>query len=172
MVDPLRVGVLWDKYTPQVESSMARDLLALSDCGSLIVVTKAKDASKILKALHIEESSGKADVWCVYWTNAESTHSPEAPDSEAEVFVRDLRPLKGNDGGSLSDRLVIPMAPPNHRVRPAPPSANPLYRPMPNPYQKPLWTYGSAKTLAAKDPQPNIDAELIEALSRVLSSRR
>jgi len=132
------------------------------------VLTKGNEAAHVLKALGLPEATGTVDVWCVYWTDPETRRSPFPSSSkDAKVYVRDLRMLKGGDSGRLSDRVVIPSAPFNNRVRPSPLSSNPMFKPMPNPYTKPLWTYGNM-VKAAK--HPSYDDDLTEALTEALCS--
>lgn len=136
----MKIGLMWDDYTPQVQSTIVRDLLSLSDEYdelSVVVRGKAKDLDGVLASLGLSVEKGKPDAWCFYRTKDDRPELPEGVDT----YTRDLRQLKG--GPHLTDRLVIPVAPQSYTVRPAPPSANPMNKPAPNPFSKPTFQLGS-----------------------------
>lgn len=93
------IGLLWDAYTPRVESKVAEHLIALNDVyrGRLRAVVvddvAAKRVKRITEALRIPTEIGgdQAKVWSVYVVNEQ----PELPEhAETAYYVNIGQPRK------------------------------------------------------------------------------
>ncbi len=85
------VGFIWDEYTPQVETNLAKDLMSFKGMyGSLFTpVCLTDEAERVVLALGLRSDSDAnlATVWKAYIVNNE----PELPDNAEEVFCVRLK---------------------------------------------------------------------------------
>jgi hypothetical protein len=93
---PYVIGLLWDAWTPQVESQLTRDVLSLQDEASkwgkqALAVSAPEQANRVLRALDIQnvgELSKLATFWRIYQTG---DMPPPAPDWAADQMVYVLK---------------------------------------------------------------------------------
>lgn len=91
------VGLKWDKYTPQIEGQITRDLLTLkgefetnNPNSRIQVVTDKPDADRLFAALGVPQGIGDAlaKVWILYKSRADV--ELEAPEGVQDVTVREM----------------------------------------------------------------------------------
>ena len=140
------LGILWDVWSPRVESAVARDLIDMkSQFGSIQVASLSDNPSltRLCKALQLEtvEATPKVTVWKVYYEK-DDMYS-DVPSYATDVFRKCVLPqrvvkyLRPNTEGYPS--LYEP-----RNNRPAPLGLSPLNKPMPprtGRYLLPPWAY-------------------------------
>lgn len=142
-----RFGIIWDKWTPKVESSIARDLIDMkSSFDKLIVSTINKDDQRLANLCHamqieVGPTSPKVTVWKVYFEGEDIHH--KVPDYAVDVYrkfvgqpKKQLRLMPNQEG--------YPALYETRNNRPAPIGLSPLTKPMPprnGRYTLPPWAY-------------------------------
>lgn len=93
--EPFLVGLLWDEWTPQVESQLLRDVMALQDdinIGKRLVVSTGPEADRVLRAVdvpNIGPLSKEATFWRLYQTGESPPEAPEwATDSLVQILYQ------------------------------------------------------------------------------------
>lgn len=78
------IGFLWDDYTPQVESQMARDLIALNRAvtrypGSVMRVCAGPEAHRLIASLNLSlaDNDQQAKIWRTYSTMGRRLRAPD-----------------------------------------------------------------------------------------------
>lgn len=91
------IGLLWDEWTPQVESQLTRDVLALLDeadkwPGQGLAVSTGEEANRVLRALNVPNVgplSKQATFWRLYQTQEAPPQAPEwAKDQLVQVLYQ------------------------------------------------------------------------------------
>lgn len=144
---PQRFGILWDQWTPKVESSIARDLLEMKgQFGKLVVSTTNKDTQRLVNlcaAMQIDvgPASPKVTVWKAYF-EFKDVHDL-APDYAVQVYRKFVgqqkKPLR-----LMPNQEGYPALYETRNNRPAPVGLSPLTKPMPprnGRYVLPPWAY-------------------------------
>jgi hypothetical protein len=142
-----KFGIMWDEWSPRVESAIARDLLDMKDqFPGLTISTTCKDAQRLeslCRAMQLEvvPVSPKVTVWKVYFEKDDISN--KVPDYAVDVYrrfvgqrVKELRLMPNQEG--------YPSLYETRNNRPAPIGLSPLTKPMPprnGRYLLPPWAY-------------------------------
>ena len=133
-------GVKWDKYTPQVEAQLTKDLIAMVDQAqtlklNLVAVCESSEADRVFLSMNVRRLplSTFATMWLLYKTHRDS--DVEMPEHAKRVLIREMFTTVAPptiDTGRHSGYSLAPqgrVAPPRIGVnRPAPNStAKPDY---------------------------------------------
>lgn len=151
-----RIAFFWDDYNEQVRGALLADCLTLQKeyMEDMIVILQDRDPQDLLSSAGITfelllTKHVPAD-FAIYYMTKEETKGHDARDAFSRLdiqrrstMVRDLR--QGRTESQINERVVVPELNPSWTSRPAPPTANPMNRPPPNPYAKPMWIYGTAE---------------------------
>jgi hypothetical protein len=97
-MDAQVIGLVWDKYTPQVEGQITRDFIAMQSEGprvQLLVVTPDDSADRLFAMLGVEKSLAPeiAKLWITYQTGPEKVLAPEHAQTviERDLFIPKAR---------------------------------------------------------------------------------
>lgn len=132
----MKIALVWDKYTPRVESAIARDLLMLQGMmrvnQQLTVACVGDDPVRLLNALHVQRDTNlaDADAWCVYFVKEQ----PEVPVEVEHVYLRDLVPKQPDAHFRHDAPTGYPVLERPSDFREGKPTHDPTLIPMPNPY--------------------------------------
>ena len=148
----MHMGVAMDEVTSAVRAALMQDIITLrgacnegetlmihlprSACGKLKGILDAlRDSSTecIKTCAYSDPATEEVDCWCRYIVK------DEVPLNHEHVYDRDFRVETG--GGSINTQVVYPLTPPSSAVRPGSPQADPMMKPMPNPYSRPWFQY-------------------------------
>lgn len=144
------LGVAADAVTEPVRAALMKDILQLvavcpanksfmvhlprAHSVKLRGIIEAMDASTVVQVkTYTDIESVEADCWCRYIVEEEVLLKHES------IYDRDFRVEKG--GTTINTRIVFPVQPAYNVERMAPPLANPLNKPMPNPYSRPWFQF-------------------------------
>lgn len=138
-MNPRYIGIVFDKYTPQVEGQITRDVIALTNLArdrhsdeEIVIVCDSDKADRLLDALGVRRipTLQLAPTWLVYRTNE---MWPEVPDDAKTVIKRDLfvKVKRGNLRVNNENEGNGYYLPPQGRPRPD--KIN-MIRPAPNGY--------------------------------------
>lgn len=93
--DTFYFGVQWDKYTPQVEAQLTKDMIAMLDQAQkmrlkLVIVTESNEADRVLLVLGVKRIplSTFATMWILYRTIKDS--AIPVPEHAINVLVREM----------------------------------------------------------------------------------
>lgn len=150
-----RIAIFWDDYNSQVRGALLADCLLLQkEYLNMITVLQDKDPRDILVSAGITTelllTKNVPVDFAIYYVTKEETSRHDVRNTFDRVdvqrrntLIKDLR--QEQQESQISERVVVTPLNPSFTTRPAPPSANPLNRPPPSPYAKPMWVYGTAE---------------------------
>jgi len=133
------VAMKWTDYTPQVESQITRDVIALTSLAAkrnadeeIVIVSDSDKADKVIDALGVRRVPllHLARIWLVYKTGEEW---PEVPETARHIIQRDMQVRVKRPNMRVNDNLQGDgyYLPPQGRPRP---DKIQMIRPAPNGY--------------------------------------
>ena len=143
------IGVVWDEWTPKVESSIARDLLELKSMyyntrGFAVATTNndSESLARLCKAIQVDliPATPQATVWKAYYVGECSPSVPDYAETTYAAFVG----LRKSVLTLRPDAEGYPALFETRNNRPAPIGLSPLTKSMPprnGRYLLPPWAY-------------------------------
>ncbi len=151
------LGIAVDEVNERVRAAILKDVLSfLQECpagkdfmlhlplgktpklNDLLAALNSSSTTRIKTCTYSNAMTEEVDAWCRY------TVKEEVQLNHRDIIERDFR-VDDSNNTELNDDEIYPLEPAYNPVRTAPPSANPLNRPMPNPYARPWFQFAKKK---------------------------